>query len=62
MFIVYYGFDICIVFFFFQAEDGIRDVERSRGSEMCIRDRTTRVSVQRGYGCGQGIGIDRACE
>ena len=23
---------------FFQAEDGIRDVERSRGPEMCIRD------------------------
>ncbi len=32
------------VFFFFQAEDGIRDVERSLGSEMCIRDRTTGVS------------------
>ncbi len=30
--------------FFFQAEDGIRDVERSRGLEMCIRDRTTGVS------------------
>ncbi len=30
--------------FFFQAEDGIRDLVRSRGSEMCIRDRTTRVS------------------
>ena len=26
-------------FFFFQAEDGIRDLVRSRGSEMCIRDR-----------------------
>ena len=25
--------------FFFQAEDGIRDLVRSRGSEMCIRDR-----------------------
>ena len=25
--------------FFFQAEDGIRDQPRSRGSEMCIRDR-----------------------
>ena len=24
--------------FFFQAEDGIRDLVRSRGSEMCIRD------------------------
>ncbi len=33
-----------VFFFFFQAEDGIRDVERSRGSEMCIRDRTTGVS------------------
>ena len=28
-----------IDFFFFQAEDGIRDLVRSRGSEMCIRDR-----------------------
>ena len=27
--------------FFFQAEDGIRDLVRSRGSEMCIRDRVT---------------------
>ena len=26
-------------FFFFQAEDGIRDLVRSRGLEMCIRDR-----------------------
>ena len=25
-------------FFFFQAEDGIRDLVRSLGSEMCIRD------------------------
>ena len=30
-----------MVFFFFQAEDGIRDLVRSRGSEMCIRDRLT---------------------
>ncbi len=35
---------IFFLFFFFQAEDGIRDVERSRGLEMCIRDRTTGVS------------------
>eukprot|EP00657_Telonema_sp_P-1_P005274 TRINITY_DN22525_c0_g1_i1.p1 TRINITY_DN22525_c0_g1~~TRINITY_DN22525_c0_g1_i1.p1 ORF type:complete len:159 (+),score=54.58 TRINITY_DN22525_c0_g1_i1:14-490(+) len=27
------------LFFFFQAEDGIRDLVRSRGLEMCIRDR-----------------------
>ena len=26
--------------YFFQAEDGIRDVERSRGLGMCIRDRS----------------------
>ena len=26
-------------FFFFQAEDGIRDAQESRGLEMCIRDR-----------------------
>ena len=30
---------IVVSFFFFQAEDGIRDLVRSRGSEMCIRDR-----------------------
>ncbi len=30
--------------FFFQAEDGIRDAQESRGLEMCIRDRTTGVS------------------
>ena len=29
---------ITLSVFFFQAEDGIRDVERSRGLEMCIRD------------------------
>ena len=29
----------CCFVFFFQAEDGIRDLVRSRGSEMCIRDR-----------------------
>ncbi len=34
--------DIC--FFFFQAEDGIRDVERSRGLGDVYKDRTTRVS------------------
>ncbi len=40
------GFCILInnYFFFFQAEDGIRDVERSRGLGVCIRDRTTGVS------------------
>ena len=27
-----------ILFVLFQAEDGIRDLVRSRGSEMCIRD------------------------
>ena len=27
-----------ICFFFFQAEDGIRDLVRSRGLGMCIRD------------------------
>ncbi len=25
------GLELLVVFFFFQAEDGIRDVERSRG-------------------------------
>ena len=30
-----------VIFFFFKAEDGIRDLVRSRGSEMCIRDRGT---------------------
>ncbi len=30
---------VFFVVFFFQAEDGIRDVERSRGLGMCIRDR-----------------------
>ncbi len=34
----------CFVIFFFQAEDGIRDVERSRGLGDVLRDRTTRVS------------------
>ncbi len=28
----------CFFFFFFQAEDGIRDLVRSRGLGMCIRD------------------------
>ena len=28
--------DVLCSFFFFQAEDGIRDVERSRGLGMCI--------------------------
>ncbi len=37
-----------IVFFFFQAEDGIRDVERSRGRGDVYKDRTTRVSGARG--------------
>ncbi len=32
-------------FFFFQAEDGIRDVERSRGLGDVYKSRTTRVSV-----------------
>ncbi len=35
---------VLVFFFFFQAEDGIRDVLGSRGLGMCIRDRTTRVS------------------
>ena len=30
---------VMVFFFFFQAEDGIRDLVRSRGLEMCIRDR-----------------------
>ncbi len=36
----------CVLFFFFQAEDGIRDVERSRGlGDVYKRQkRTTRVS------------------
>ncbi len=33
-------------FFFFQAEDGIRDVERSRGLGDGIRDRTTGYLIQ----------------
>ncbi len=32
-------------FFFFQAEDGIRDEPRSRGLGDVIRDRTTGVST-----------------
>ncbi len=35
---------VCLFFFFFQAEDGIRDVERSRGLGDVYRDRTTGVS------------------
>ena len=35
----------CSSFFFFQAEDGIRDLVRSVGSEMCIRDRARRPPV-----------------
>ncbi len=37
-------------FFFFQAEDGIRDAQESRGLGMCIRDRTTGVSSSEGPG------------
>ena len=33
------------MFFFFQAEDGIRDLVRSRGLEMCIRDRADRLAM-----------------
>ncbi len=33
------------VSFFFQAEDGIRDLVRSRGLGDVIRDRTTGVSI-----------------
>ncbi len=29
---------VVFFFFFFQAEDGIRDLVRSRGLGMCIRD------------------------
>mgnify|MGYP000638911272 CR=1 FL=1 len=29
---------VVVVVFFFQAEDGIRDLVRSRGLGMCIRD------------------------
>ncbi len=36
--------EIYFCVFFFQAEDGIRDVERSRGLGDVIRDRTTGVS------------------
>ncbi len=32
-----------VFFFFFQAEDGIRDLVRSVGSEKCIRDRSMPV-------------------
>ncbi len=31
-------FVFCLFFFFFQAEDGIRDAQESRGLGMCIRD------------------------
>ncbi len=36
---------VCFVFFFFffQAEDGIRDLVRSRGLGMCIRDSSRAV-------------------
>ena len=47
-----------MVVFFFQAEDGIRDLVRSRGSEMCIRDR---VRIE----CGQprpGFELDLVME
>ena len=36
--------------FFFQAEDGIRDLVRSRGSEMCIRDSVRVVVLLRRVG------------
>ena len=36
------------MFFFFQAEDGIRDLVRSRGLEMCIRDRPPGAEARRG--------------
>ncbi len=39
--------------FFFQAEDGIRDVLGSRGLGVCIRDRTTGVSNPVHDSCGQ---------
>ena len=29
---------LSLIIFFFQAEDGIRDAQESRGLEMCIRD------------------------
>ncbi len=35
---------ISLLVFFFQAEDGIRDVERSRGLGDVYKDRTTGVS------------------
>ncbi len=44
------GAEMCIIdglIFFFQAEDGIRGVERSRGLGMCIRDRLKPVVTRR---------------
>ncbi len=49
LFIVYANYahkSALFQFFFFQAEDGIRDTDRSRGLGMCIRDRTTGVSAR----------------
>ncbi len=35
----------CGVVFFFQAEDGIRDLVRSRGLGVCIRDRPKKAVI-----------------
>ena len=42
---------VVIIVFFFQAEDGIRDLVRSRGgSEMCIRDRPEQTQKMKKIG------------
>ena len=50
-----------VMFFFFQAEDGIRDLVRSRGPEMCIRDRVLGVGLNGAVGevDDEGLGADR---
>src|SRR5665254_27722 len=45
MFFSFCCFTFCLFFFFFQAEDGIRDAQESVGSEMCIRDRPRVVAT-----------------
>ncbi len=46
MCVVFVFFFLFFVFcFFFQAEDGIRDLVRSRGLGMCIRDRGSARTV-----------------
>ena len=47
--------DVCLVFFFFQAEDGIRDLVRSRG----LGDVYKRQRLLRETGTGQAEGESR---